>query len=223
MKVLVTGATGFVGNKVIKTLHKHGHQTGVLTRNVQKAEVRLPHYCQVHFWDPENRLLPEKALEGVQAVIHLAGENIADGRWTSDKKEHIQNSRLLSTQTLIQAIEKSKHKPETVVSASAVGIYGDRRDEVLTENSAKDCGWLANVCHLWEQEVSKAQELGVRTVALRIGVVLGHDGGAMQKMLPPFRMALGGNLGDGNQWMNWLHWERMKFWLESIMRKQMNQ
>jgi len=205
MKVLVTGATGFVGNKVIKALHNNGHQVVVLTRDAQKAEVRLPHSCQVFHWDPEKQIIPKEAFDQVNAVIHLAGENIAEGRWTSDKKERIRDSRVYSTRTLMKGLRESKIKPDALVSASAVGIYGDRRDEVLTENSAKDCGWLADVCYLWEKEVSKAQDMGIRTVSLRIGVVLGHDGGAMKKILPPFRMALGGDLGDGKQWMSWIH------------------
>lgn len=205
MKVLVTGATGFVGNKVLKVLHKRGHQAVVLTRDVQKAEVRLPHSCQIFFWDPDKHNFPEEALDKVNAVIHLAGENIAEGRWTSDKKEQIRDSRVFSTRTLMKGLSDAKIKPEVLVSASAIGIYGDRKDEILTEQSAKDCGYLAEVCYSWEKEVSKAQELGIRTVALRIGVVLGHDGGAMKKMLPPFRLALGGNLGNGKQWMSWIH------------------
>lgn len=205
MKVLITGATGFVGNKVIKALHKHGHQAVVLTRNVQKAGVRLPHSCEIFYWDPNKQIFPQEALAQVNAVIHLAGENIAEGRWTEDKKEQIKNSRVSSTRALMNGIRNSTTKPDVLVSASAIGIYGDRKDEILMENSAKDCGWLADVCYLWEKEVSKAQEMGVRTVALRIGVVLGHDGGAMKKILPPFRMALGGNLVDGKQWMSWIH------------------
>ena len=205
MKVLVTGATGFIGNQVVTTLHNNGHQTVVLTRNVQKAEVRLPHSCQVFHWDPNEQIIPEEAFDHVNAVIHLAGENIAEGRWTSDKKDRIKDSRVLSTRTLMKGLRKSKIKPDVLVSASAVGIYGDHRDELITEDSDKDCGWLADVCYLWEKEVSKAQEVEIRTVSLRIGVVLGHDGGAMKKMLPPFRMALGGNLGDGKQWMSWIH------------------
>ncbi len=207
MKVLVTGATGFVGNKVVKALHKKGHRVNVLTRDVQKAEVRLPHSCQVFHWDPGKQIIPQEAFDQVNAVIHLAGENIADGRWTSHKKEQIRDSRVFSTLTLMKGLRESKIKPDALVSASAVGIYGDRKDEILTENSAKDCGWLADVCYQWEKEVAKAQEMGIRTAALRIGVVLGHDGGAMKKILPPFRMALGGNLGDGKQWMSWIHLE----------------
>jgi len=205
MKVLVTGATGFVGNKVIKALHNHGHQAVVLTRDVQKAEVRLPHSCEVFYWDPSKQIIPKESFSQVNAIIHLAGENIAEGRWTLEKKEQIKDSRVFSTRTLMKGLRESKFKLDVLVSASAVGIYGDRRDEVLMENSAKDCGWLANVCYLWEKEVSNAQEMGIRTVALRIGVVLGHDGGAMKKILPPFRVALGGNLGDGKQWMSWIH------------------
>jgi len=205
MKVLVTGATGFVGNKVIKALHNHGHQAVVLTRDVQKAEVRLPHSCEVFYWDPSKQIIPKESFSQVNAIIHLAGENIAEGRWTLEKKEQIKDSRVFSTRTLMKGLRESKFKLDVLVSASAVGIYGDRRDEVLMENSAKDCGWLANVCYLWEKEVSNAQEMGIRTVALRIGVVLGHDGGAMKKILPPFRVALGGNLGDGKQWMSWVH------------------
>jgi len=205
MKVLLTGATGFVGTRVIKALHKRGHTSVVLTQDSRRAAVRLPHSTQIYSWDPKKRIFPEKALRDVQAVIHLAGENIADGRWTTSKKDRIRDSRIEPTRILVEALERSRVRPEVLVSASAIGIYGDRGDEILKENSEKGTGFLAEVCHHWEHEVSKACDLGVRSVMLRIGVVLGHGGGAIKKMLPPFRMALGGNLGNGRQWMSWIH------------------
>ncbi len=205
MKILVTGATGFVGKVLLKVLQKRGHDIVVLTRNVEAAGSKIPVHCRAHEWDPAASLPPNEALDGVEAVVHLAGENIAGGRWTARRKRMISDSRVISTRHLVQAMERMDTKPRVFVSASAIGIYGDAGDSLLTEESPLAEGFLAEVCKDWENEIFKAKNSGIRTVALRTGVVLGNDGGAMDKMLPPFRMGLGGPLGNGRQWMSWIH------------------
>jgi uncharacterized protein (TIGR01777 family) len=204
MKILVTGATGFVGRSLLPLLRSQGHEVVVLTRDPKTAGVRLPIHCQVLQWNPEQGPPPAEAFENVDAVVHLAGENIAGGRWTDNHKHDIRESRIVSSQQLVDAIGKLENKPRVLVSASAVGFYGDRGDEVLHESSPVGEGFLANVCEEWEREVQTAEKYSVRTVSLRFGVVLGQ-GGALSKMLPPFRLGLGGPLGHGRQWMSWIH------------------
>jgi uncharacterized protein (TIGR01777 family) len=203
MKILVTGATGFVGKSLLPLLSEQGHEIVVLTRDIRSAGVRLPVACRTVQWNPEGGPPPLEALQKVQAVIHLAGESVAGGRWTEQRKQNIRRSRILSTKHLVDAIHSLDEKPEVFVSASAIGIYGDRGEELLTAASSAGDGFLAEVCGQWEAELFRAQ--GVRTVALRTGIVLGPDGGAMKMMLPAFRMGLGGPLGSGRQWMSWVH------------------
>ena len=205
MKVLVAGATGFVGKKLVKDLKDKGHEIVVLTRNVDAARFRVPVYCEILAWDPINRYLPTSALNGVDAVINLAGENIADGRWSSNRKKEITQSRVLATRRLVKAMTYMNKKPLVFISASAIGFYGNRSDEILREDESRGHGFLADVCESWEEEALKAKELGIRTAIYRIGMVIGHDGGALSKMLPPFRLGGGGRLGDGSQWMSWIH------------------
>jgi uncharacterized protein (TIGR01777 family) len=147
---------------------------------------------------------PVEALEGTDAVIHLAGEPVAQ-RWTEGAKERILQSRVAGTRALVEAISRLEARPKVLVSASAIGFYGDRGDEVLTEESSRGDGFLADVCVAWEQEALKAEELGVRVSRVRFGVVLGAEGGALAKMLPVFRAGLGGPIGKGQQWMSWIH------------------
>ncbi len=205
MKVLVTGATGFVGKQLLLLLREKGHQTVVLTRDPEKAGVRLPIHTEVHRWLPTQLEPPRAAFNGVDAVIHLLGENVAGGLWTDSRKNRILGSRVFSTRNLYRALKNLEVKPKVVVSASAVGIYGDGGEESLDESKANGTGFLADVCRSWEQEVFRIESLGIRTVALRIGVVLGKEGGAMKLMLPAFRLGLGGPLGNGKQWLPWVH------------------
>ncbi|PIR00080.1 MAG: TIGR01777 family protein [Nitrospinae bacterium CG11_big_fil_rev_8_21_14_0_20_45_15] len=205
MKVMVTGATGFVGRELIKKLNQKGHEILVLTRNPDTARLKIPVHCTIRAWNPEKESLPVGLLKGVDAIINLAGEGIADGRWSVSRKRKIIESRVLAVRRLVEAMAGTDDRPKVFVSASAIGFYGDRGDEFLDETSAKGEGFLSDVCQDWENEILKAKELGVRTVACRIGMVLGHDGGALAKMLVPFKLGVGGNIASGTQWMSWIH------------------
>ena len=205
MKVLVAGATGFVGKKLIKDLKEKGHEIVVLTRNIDAARFRVPVHCEISVWDPISKSLPTRVLKGVDAVINLAGVGIADGRWSSARKLEIIQSRILSTRRLVDAMTCMDKKPLVFISASAIGFYGNRSDQILHEEECKGHGFLSDVCQSWEDEALKAEEIGIRTTIYRIGMVLGHDGGALSKMLPPFKLGAGGMLGNGSQWMSWVH------------------
>lgn len=205
MKILVTGATGLVGRNLLPLLKDNGHEVIALTRNTDTAGVRLPIACQIIHWDPTAQILLPDFPENIDAVIHLCGEGIADGRWTRKRKQAIYDSRVLSTRNLLNLLSKSKSLPKVWVSASAIGYYKNSNQSPLEETSPPGDGFLANVCKDWETETFKADALGIRTVALRLGIILGHDGGIAAKMLPPFRMGLGGPLGKGESWMSWIH------------------
>ena len=205
MKVMVTGATGFIGNELVKKLNEKGHEIVVLTRNADSARFRIPVHCETVTWDPCRKSLEPSVLKGVDAVINLSGENIADGRWSSERKRELIDSRVYSVRRLVDAISSMDRKPQSFISCSAIGFYGDRGDELLNEAASKGHGFLSDVCQVWEDEILKADDLGVRTVAYRVGMVLGHDGGALNKMLPPFKLGAGGKLGSGSQWMSWIH------------------
>ena len=205
MKVLVTGATGFIGKKLVGQLISRGHDVSILTRDAEGASQRLPVNCEVYEWRPELYPPTFEAFKEVNAVIHLAGENIADGRWTESRKKSIKDSRVLSTRNLVNAMKSLYHTPEVFLSASAIGFYGNGRPIELYEDLPGGKGFLADVCQEWEHEIFKTENIGVRTIALRIGLVLGYDGGAMKKMLAPFWAGLGGKLGGGDQWMSWIH------------------
>lgn len=201
MRALVTGATGFVGRRLLEGIE----DPVVLSRNAQRAEETLGN-VQAHAWDGLTAV-PPAALEGVETVFHLAGEPVADGRWTAEKKKRILDSRVESTRHLVEAMASRTERPRVLVSASAVGWYGDRGDIVLDESAAAGDDFLAQVCESWEAEARKASELGVRAVCLRIGLVLGPGGGAIAKLLPLFKRGLGSRLGNGRQWMPWVHLE----------------
>lgn len=156
-------------------------------------------------WDPARELPPAEAFEGCQAVFHLAGEPVAEGRWTKAKKANIRDSRVEGTKHLVEALRELERRPEVLVSASAVGIYGSRGDEVLAESATAAEGFLADVCRAWEAEALAAEDLGMRVVTIRIGLVLGAQGGALARMLPLFKLCAGGRLGHGRQWMPWIH------------------
>jgi len=205
MKVMVSGATGFIGKELIKKLNEKGHEIVVLTRNLESAKFHIPVHCELVNWDPKVQSLSPSALKGVDAVINLAGEGIADGRWSPIRKRDLIESRIHSTRRLVDAMTYMDKKPRVFLSASAIGFYGERRNELLDETKPKGKGFLSDICQSWEDEALRANELGVRTANFRIGMVLGHDGGALNKILPPFKFGVGGNLGNGSQWMSWIH------------------
>ena len=204
MKVLVTGATGFIGNAVLLKLKEAGHRIVVLTRDPATAPVRVPVHCEFFKWDSSLLQPPKEAFDGVDAVVHLAGENIV-GRWTASRKEEIKRSRVLSTHHLVEAFKQLDKKPGVFICASGIGIYGDRQAVELDDSASIGDGFLSELCQAWEAEAMKAEAVGVRTVPLRIGVVLGREGGAFKMMSPAFRLGLGGPLGGGEQWMSWIH------------------
>jgi uncharacterized protein (TIGR01777 family) len=198
MKVLITGSTGLVGTRLVDLLKSKGHEIVRLVRSTPNdlaAEV---------YWNPEQGTLNATELEGLDAVVHLAGESIAEGRWTDEKKKRIRESRIKGTTLLSETLAKLKQKPEVLVSASAVGFYGSRGDENLDEQSASGSDFLAEVCREWELATQPAARAGVRVVNLRFGVILSDAGGALPKMLFPFRMGVGGKLGSGQQYISWI-------------------
>ena len=204
MKVVVTGATGFVGQVIVKQLVAAGDEVIVLTRNVAKAAITLGSSCRYYQWEDGESLPPLEALEGSDGIINLMGETISK-RWSEPQKKKIYNSRINGTRKLVEAIDKLQHKPKVLVSTSAIGIYGNRGPEEINESSSLANDFLAKVCKDWENEANKAQNCGVRVVIIRAGIVLGRKGGALAKMLPIFKLGAGGPLGSGNQYMSWIH------------------
>lgn len=202
MKALVTGGTGMVGPRLLRLLDR----PTVLSRNPERARQSIGHLAgRIVGWDPLQGPPPTGAFEGVEAVYHLAGESVAGSRWTAAQKARIRDSRVVGTRNLVQGLRQAATKPGVFVSASAVGYYGDRGEEELTESSPPARDFLADVCVAWEKEALAAEELGVRVVTERTGIVLGAGGGALAKMLTPFKLGAGGPLGSGRQWMPWIH------------------
>jgi len=201
MEVLVTGATGFIGSRLVACLQQRGERVRIVTRNPQRARQRFPQ-AQVF---PVAALA--EAVEGCTGVVNLAGEPII-GRWTAQRKQMIQASRAGGTERLVQAIAQAQVRPQVLVNASAIGYYGASETAVFTEESPPGTDFLAQVCRDWEQAAQPVQDLGVRLVIFRIGIVLGR-GGALERILPPFRVFLGGPIGSGRQWFAWIHQEDM--------------
>lgn len=195
--ILITGAAGFVGTHLTEYLVSKGYNVLILSRSAKSTK------GNVAYWNPERGEIDIEALKDLDAVVHLAGENIA-GRWTDQKKAKIESSRVLGTRLLSESLAALSKKPEVLIAASAVGIYGNRGDEVLTEASSHGRGFLADVGIKWEDATKAAKEAGIRVCNLRIGLVLGKDGGALEKMLMPFKLGLGGRIGDGKQYWSWI-------------------
>jgi len=204
MRLLVTGATGLVGRSFVRTMLERGHEIVVTSRDPERAATFLPLITRHVGWDPNDGPAPREAFEGVDAIVHLAGESVA-GRWTDEKKQRIRDSRVLGTRNLVDGMRPLDERPFRLVSASAVGFYGDRGDEALNEDSGPGDDFLATTCVEWESEGANATELDLDVVHLRIGIVLDPDGGALEQMLPPFRFGVGGPLGSGKQWWSWIH------------------
>jgi uncharacterized protein len=197
MRILVSGSHGLVGRALIDSLTGDGHEICRLVRD------RVGGSSEIE-WHPNKGRIDPQRLEGLDAVIHLAGESIASGRWSAEKKKKIRASRVVGTQLLSGSLAQLSRPPEVLVCASAIGYYGNRGDEVLTEQSSPGNDFLSQVCVEWEEASQAAAEKGIRTITARFGIILAKEGGALAKMLPPFRMGVGGRIGDGKQWMSWI-------------------
>ena len=207
MKFLVTGATGFIGSVLVRRLLNEGHQIVVLTRRLDAFKHLPTENLKVGVWDGRSVGLWTQHLLDVDAVVNLAGESIADGRWSIERKRLIKASRLESTRALVEALSKGLSRPRVLVNASATGYYGPSPEGEVTEDSPKGKGFLADVCADWENEAKKAESAGMRVVLLRFGIVVEKDGGALKKFIPPFKFYLGGPLGSGGQPFPWVHRE----------------
>jgi uncharacterized protein len=194
-KILVSGSSGLIGAALLSALQTSGYEVTCLVRSAPSGKGRIE-------WDPAQPLASE-SVSGFDAVVHLAGESIV-GRWTEVKKHRIRDTRVQGTRSLAEALAAAPQRPRVLISASAIGYYGDRGEETLREDSSSGEGFLSEVCREWEGAAEPAAKAGIRTVQMRFGVVLSRSGGALQKMLPPFRMGVGGNLGNGRQWMSWI-------------------
>jgi uncharacterized protein len=195
-RIAISGASGLIGSALVASFESHRDEVTRLVR-------RLPQPSDELQWDPM-REIPPQILSGFDAVVHLSGESVS-GRWTEAKKRRIRDSRIVSTQNLSQALTSAEKQPGVFICASAIGYYGNRGDEVLTDDSSSGSGFLAEVSRQWESVTAPAADAGIRTVNLRTGIVLSREGGALKQMLLPFRLGLGGRVGNGRQWWSWIH------------------
>jgi len=222
MDVTITGGSGFIGRRLLKTLGAAGHSLHVFSRY---GGMYLPKGVGISVWNPVQGPPPRQSLENADAVIHLAGEPVAE-RWTAESKRRIRESRVAGTRQLVEALAALPRRPSVLLCASAIGYYGDAGDQPLDESAAPGSGFLPEVCVAWEREARQAEAFGLRVVSIRIGLVLDPRGGALQRMLPPFRFGLGGRLGSGQQWMSWIHLgdlaDLFRFALENPVRGPLN-
>lgn len=205
-RVLITGVTGLVGTRVAASLLMNRCEIVALSRDPARAQEKVPAVTRAWRWT-DDEPLPTVALQGLDAVVHLAGESVGGGRWTDARKAAIEKSRIDGTRRLVDAIEAQPagQRPLVLVSASAIGYYGETGDREVQESDPPGDDFLAKVCVGWEREAMRAEELGVRVVRLRIGLVMSREGGALERMIPLFKMGLGGKIGSGNQWWPWIH------------------
>ncbi len=212
MRVLITGASGLIGSALMSELRTAGHEPVALVR-------RPPRNANELRWDPGGAI-DGSNFNSADAVVHLAGENVGAGRWNEQRKSRILNSRVQGTQTIAASMARANPKPRVLVSASANGIYGETGDKVVTEAEPSGSTFLSEVGRQWEQATGAASEAGIRTVLLRTGIVLNKKGGALPRMLPPFRMGVGGRIGDGRQWMSWITLEdEIRLIMHAIMNE----
>jgi len=197
MDVAITGASGLIGRALTTSLRADGHRVVAFRRGGVTTDDTIG-------WNPDAGRIDAPALEGIDAVVHLAGEGIAEKKWSDEHKRRISDSRVRGTAVLAAAVASRARKPRVLVSGSAIGYYGNRGDEVLTEESAPGSDFLAEACTAWEAETAPAAEAGVRTVLARTGIVLAGQGGALKQMLLPFKLGIGGRQGSGRQWMSWI-------------------
>lgn len=204
-KILITGVTGTIGHRVINKLIARGDETIFFSRSIEKAKKEMPNAAKYVKWDYKNPKEWKDQLDGVDAVIHLAGANLGAKRWTEEYKKLAYDSRVISTRNLVEAIKSIVKKPNVFICASAVGYYGDRYDEVLSEESLPGDDYMANLCKDWEAEAAEVERYGVRRVSVRTGLVLSKDEGVLKQFLLPFKLFVGGPLGKGRQWFPWIH------------------
>ncbi|MDB9310084.1 TIGR01777 family oxidoreductase [Aphanizomenon sp. CS-733/32] len=208
MKIAISGATGFVGSRLVERLHTEGHRILVLTRNPTFAQKVFPSPAfpnlEIIAYTPTVSGTWQDAIAGCKGVVNLAGEPIAEGRWTPERKQEILNTRKLGTQKIVEAIAKANPRPSILVNTSAIGYYGTSETASFNEDSASGNDFLSQVCREWEQEATKVKDTSVRLVILRFGIVLGN-GGALGKMITPFKLFAGGPIGSGQQWFSWIH------------------
>jgi uncharacterized protein len=205
MHIVMTGGTGFIGRSLCASLCQEGHRVTLITRRREDAQRLFGSTVTVVEWNGQEAGAWEHCLEDADAVINLAGAPIADGRWTEARKRLLTESRILTTRLLVAGMSRRSSKPRTLVSASGIGYYGASDDRMLDESAARGRGFLADLCLAWEEEAIRAEEFGVRVVLLRTGMVLEQDGGALPKMLLPFRLFTGGPIMPGTQWVSWIH------------------
>ncbi|MGH9678526.1 MAG: TIGR01777 family oxidoreductase [Candidatus Acidiferrales bacterium] len=203
MRILISGSTGLLGTSVIRRLEGEGHEAVRLVRPATRAIPAMAS-AKTILWDPSGNQFDAAKADGADALVHLAGASIADGRWNAARKNLLRTSRIDATRHLIAALSGLQRPPAVIVSASAIGYYGNRADEELTESSAPGNDFLAKLCVDWEAEVARATQFGVRAVMLRFGIILAAHGGALPRMVLPFKLGVGGKLGSGRQWMSWL-------------------
>ncbi|NEQ41135.1 MAG: TIGR01777 family protein [Okeania sp. SIO3I5] len=208
MKIAITGATGFVGTRLVERLHSEGEQILVLTRNLEKAKLIFPNSAypnlEVVAYEPQQSGAWQKSIDGCDGVVNLAGAGIADERWSATRKQEIMDSRKVTTEKLVEAIAQANSKPSVLVSGSAIGYYGTSETATFDEQSNSGNGFLAEICREWETAAQPVKDVGVRLVIVRIGIVLGM-GGTVSKMLTPFKLFAGGPIGSGKQWFSWIH------------------
>jgi len=204
-KIIITGATGLIGRKLSRKLIERGDEIIVFTRNPENAEKKLPTVKKFIKWDYNAPTKWKDHLNGIDAVVHLAGANLAAKRWNKEYKKLVYKSRIFSTRNLVEAIAEVGKKPKAFICSSAVGYYGNRSDDYLTEDEERADNFLAKLCSDWEKEAARVEELGVKRVSVRTGLVLSKDEGLLKQMIPSFKLFLGGYLGNGRQWFPWIH------------------
>lgn len=206
MHILITGGTGMIGRRLVDHLIQHGHLVTVISRQPYRPAT-LPAMLNFAQWDGQTAEGWGKWMEGVDAVVNLAGASLDGARWTPERKQILKDSRVQASQAVIEAIKLAEHKPKVLIQSSAVGYYGPHKDEEITEASSPGDDFLANICQVWEDSTEPVEAMGVRRVVTRSGVVLDMQGGAFPKMVRPFQFFVGGPVGSGRQWLSWIHHE----------------
>jgi uncharacterized protein len=222
-KIVITGATGLIGRNLVNALTNRGDEVIVFSRNANNAKSIFPNIKSFVEWNYRKPELWKSNIEEVDAVIHLAGVNLFDKRWDDNFKKRIIESREISTRQLVKAIEDCNKKPEVLLSASGIGFYGNRGEDILDENSSAGNDFLAKVCEVWENEARNVEKSEVRNVQIRTGLILSTEDGALKQMLPAFKLFVGGALGNGKQWLSWLHIDDIVgIYLHSIDNKKLS-